>query len=120
MTQDKDAGLALIQQLWGQIPPLAQDPSPLIAETVEHLFGNVWQRHNLTVLDRSFVTVAILIALNREAELRLHLAGARRLGHSDERLEELILHTAYYAGWPCAISALRILRELQNATGESK
>jgi alkylhydroperoxidase/carboxymuconolactone decarboxylase family protein YurZ len=48
------------------------------------------------------------------------MAAARRLGHSDEALEELILHVAFYAGWPCGIAALRVLRELQNASGEPK
>lgn len=119
MSENRRKGLALVQQLWGAIPPLANDPSPLIGETVEHLFGQIWQREVLKVEQRSFATVAILIALNRETELRQHIAAARRLGHSDETIEELILHVAFYAGWPCGIAALRVLRELQNATGAS-
>jgi 4-carboxymuconolactone decarboxylase len=120
MSENREKGLALVQELWGAIPPLASDPSPLISQTVEHLFGQIWQRQGLEVPERSFATVAVLIALNRESELRLHMAAARRLGHSDEALEELILHVAFYAGWPCGIAALRVLRELQNASGEPK
>jgi 4-carboxymuconolactone decarboxylase len=115
MSSEREKGLALIERMWGTVPGIAQDQSPLIAETVDHVFGRIWQRPGLAVEDRSFATVAVLIALNREAELRMHLTAARRLGHSDARLEELILHVAHYAGWPCAISALRALREVQKA-----
>ncbi|MFO0490507.1 MAG: carboxymuconolactone decarboxylase family protein [Curvibacter sp.] len=120
MASDHEKGLALVERLWGVVPPLASDPSPLMSETLEQLFGRIWQRQNLSVEQRSFATVGVLIALNRETELRLHMAAARNLGHADDALEELILHVAYYAGWPCGIAALRVLRDLQNTSGASK
>jgi len=69
---------------------------------MEHLFGDVWQRPGLEVEERSLITCAVLIALGREPEQRLHFRGARNVGHSRERLEELITHIAHYAGWPVA------------------
>lgn len=114
---ERDRGLELIRKMWGATPAMADDPSPLIKDTIEHLFGDLWQRPGLEVAERSLVTVAVLVALNREAELRLHLTAARRLGHSDIKLEALINHIAHYAGWPCGIAAQRALREVQNQPG---
>ena len=60
------------------------------AHTIENLFGTVWTRPGLEIEERSMITLAGLIALNRENELRLHFRGARNLGFSREKLEEII------------------------------
>ena len=54
--------------------------------TIETLFGGVWTRPGLEIEERSLITVASLISLNRENELRLHFRGARNLGFSKEKL----------------------------------
>ena len=56
--------------------------------------------------------IAILGALNREAEQRIHFPGAKNLGVTREQLEAMITHAAHYAGWPVAASALRVLAEV--------
>ena len=76
------------------------------------LFGKVWTRPGLDMQERSMITLASLIALNRENELRLHFRGARNLGISREKIEEIIFHLAHYAGWPNAISSSSILDEV--------
>ena len=58
------------------------------SHTIETLFGSVWTRSGLEIQERSIITLAGLIALNRENELRLHFRGARNLGFSKEKLEE--------------------------------
>lgn len=87
-------------------------PERLARYTIEHLFGDVWQGQALPIEERSLVTCAVLIALGREAQQRVHFRGARNLGIKREKLEELITHVAHYAGWPVAASAARVLDEV--------
>ena len=76
------------------------------------IFAKIWSRDTIVIEERSMITLTALIALNRENELRLHLRGARNLGISREKIEEIILHLAHYAGWPCAVSASEVLDEV--------
>ncbi len=87
-------------------------PEKFTNYTMEHLFGDVWQGEELTLAQRSLITCTILVALNREAEQRIHFPGARNLGVARETLEAMIIHAAHYAGWPVAASAFRVLVEV--------
>lgn len=82
----------------------------------EYCWGSVWTRTGLSRRDRSLVTVAILVALNRLEELRLHLQGALRNGCSREEIGEVLLHTAVYCGVPAAADAFRIARDVLRGT----
>jgi 4-carboxymuconolactone decarboxylase len=94
------------QQLMGDIAPkLAQ-----LTDSV--LFGDVWARPGLSRRDRSLVTVSALIAMNRPDQLRSHLALARTNGVTREELVEAITHLAFYAGWPNAVTAVSVAREV--------
>lgn len=87
------------------------DIAPKLAElTVETLLGDVWERPALSKRDRSIATMASLIALNRTEQLTSHLPLALENGVSREEIVEIITHLAFYAGWPCAMSALRVAR----------
>ena len=89
------------------------DFDPKLAElTDDVLYGDVWQRPQLSKRDRSLVTVAALIALNRPEQLRSHLIMARENGVTQEELIETITHLAFYAGWPNAVSAIAVAREV--------
>lgn len=94
------------QQLYGDI-------APKMAElTDEVLYGDIWERPGLSKRDRSLVTVTALIALNRPDQLRSHLNIARQNGVKEEELIETITHMAFYSGWPSAVSALAITKEV--------
>lgn len=89
------------------------DFAPKLAEiTDDVLYADVWERPQLAGRDRSLVTVAALIALNRPDQLRSHIARARANGVSKEEIVETITHLAFYAGWPNAVSALAVAREV--------
>jgi 4-carboxymuconolactone decarboxylase len=89
------------------------DFSPKLAQiTDEVLYGDVWERPQLSKRDRSLATVAALIAMNRPDQLRSHLVRARENGVTQEELIETITHMAFYAGWPNAISAIAVAREV--------
>jgi len=94
------------QQLMG-------DFSPKLAELTDNvLYGDIWERPGLSKRDRSLATVGALIALNRPDQLRSHLALAIQNGVTREELAELITHLAFYSGWPSAVSALAIAKEV--------
>jgi 4-carboxymuconolactone decarboxylase len=76
------------------------------------MFGDVWERPGLSKRDRSLVTVTALIAMNRPDQLRSHLARARENGLTEEELVEAITHLAFYAGWPSAVTAVSVAKEV--------
>jgi 4-carboxymuconolactone decarboxylase len=89
------------------------DIAPKLAElTDDVLYADVWARPGLSPRDRSLVTVSALIALNRPDQLRSHLARARDNGVRDGELIEAITHLAFYAGWPSAVTAIGVAREV--------
>src|SRR6202171_3626431 len=77
-----------------------------------YAWGEIWTRPGLPRQTRSLVTVAMLVALNREEELRLHLRGALRNGVTQEETRETLLQSAIYCGVPAANSAFRIAQEI--------
>ncbi len=90
--------------------------APKLAELTDSvLFGDVWARSELSKRDRSLVTVAALIALSRPDQLRAHLSLARTNGVTDTEIVETITHLAFYAGWPSAVSAVAIAKEVFGA-----
>jgi 4-carboxymuconolactone decarboxylase len=94
------------QQLMGDIAPKLAD----LTDNV--LFGDVWERPGLAKRDRSLVTISALIAMNRPDQLRSHLVLARQNGVTETEIVETITHLAFYAGWPNAVSAVAVAREV--------
>ncbi|WP_372399911.1 carboxymuconolactone decarboxylase family protein [Azospirillum sp. HJ39] len=87
--------------------------APKLAELTDGvLYGDVWERPGLSKRDRSLVTVTALIVLNRPDQLRSHLALARQNGVTEEELIETITHMAFYSGWPSAVSAVAIAKDV--------
>ncbi|MCB2173551.1 carboxymuconolactone decarboxylase family protein [archaeon] len=94
------------QQLMG-------DFAPKLAElTDDVLFGDVWERAELSPRDRSLVTVAALIANGNTEQLPSHLNLARTNGLSETELAEVMTHLAFYTGWPRAISAILVAKDV--------
>jgi 4-carboxymuconolactone decarboxylase len=94
------------QQLIGSFAP------KLVELTDRVLFDEIWERKELSKRDRSLITVAALIALNRPDQLRFHLGRVVENGVEEQELIEAITHLAFYAGWPNAMTAILIAKEL--------
>ncbi len=89
------------------------DIAPKLAElTDEVLFGDIWERPGLSKRDRSLITVAALVALYRNHELPFHLGRALENGVTREELIEVITHLAFYAGWPNAVTAASVAKDV--------
>lgn len=82
----------------------------------EVLFADIWERPQLSKRDRSLITVAALTALYRLEQLPFHLERALGNGLSREELAEVATHLAFYAGWPVAASALKLLEKSSDRT----
>src|SRR3954454_12192862 len=89
----------------GTVPKLAE-----ISDQV--IYGDVWERPGLSKRDRSLITVAALVATGREKQLEGHLGRALANGVTKDELSELITHLAFYAGWPAAMTAALIAKEV--------
>jgi 4-carboxymuconolactone decarboxylase len=87
----------------------------LVDLTEKVLFGDVWERPGLSKRDRSLITVAALVALNRTEQLRGHLERALGNGVTKNEIVELITHLAFYSGWPTAMSAALVAKEVLEA-----
>ena len=94
------------QRLIGDFAP------KLVSLTDDVQFGDIWQRAELAPRDRSLVTVAALIAGGNTEQLRSHLLRARDNGLTETELKEVIIHLAFYAGWPRAMSAINVAKQI--------
>jgi len=72
-----------------------------------YAWGEIWSRPGLETTTRRLMTLSMLIALNREEELRMHLRAALEAGVTREQIREAILHSALYCGVPAANAAFR-------------
>lgn len=87
------------------------DFAPKLVELTDAvLFGDVWARPELNRRDRSLVTVAALVASGAFEQLPNHLRLARDNGLTEDEVKEAIIHLAFYAGWPKAMSAIQIAK----------
>jgi 4-carboxymuconolactone decarboxylase len=102
------------QQIMGDVAPALADLTDRV------LFGEVWARPQLSQRDRSLVTVSALIAMNRPDQLRSHLARARTNGVTQQELIEAITHLAFYSGWPNAVTAVGVAREVFHAEAQAR
>ncbi len=89
------------------------DVAPKLADlTDDVLFGDVWERPQLSKRDRSLITCAALVATGKTEQMDFHFPRALENGVTREELVELITHLAFYAGWPNAMSAVARTRAL--------
>jgi 4-carboxymuconolactone decarboxylase len=77
-----------------------------------YAWGEVWSRPGLPKETRSMLTLAMLVALNRPDELRMHLRAALKIGVTQEQIQEVLLQSALYCGLPAANSAFHMAKEV--------
>lgn len=106
---DKDAEkkrAAIVGEQFGKVAP------GLVQYTTELLFNDLWLRPDLAPRDRSLVTVSALIAAGQVAQITFHLNRAMDNGLTQAQAAEVITHLAFYVGWPNAMSALPVAKEV--------
>lgn len=89
------------------------DFSPkLVQLTDDVLFGDVWERPELSKRDRSLITVTALVAGGHTEQLPFHLKRAKENGVTEAEIVEAITHLAFYCGWPKAMSAITVAKDV--------
>ena len=77
-----------------------------------YAWGEIWSRPGLPRKTRSMITLAMMVALNRAEEFRLHIRAALNNGLTPDEIKEVLLQTAVYCGVPAAISGARVARQV--------
>lgn len=85
---------------------------PVRAFAIRQLWGDVWDRPGLDRRSRSLLNLALMTAMNRPAELKIHVRAALNNGVSREELSEVFLHCALYCGIPAASESVRVAKQL--------
>ena len=118
--QDRKKGLEILKKmdlLKNDETPVSKD---LLKQIIDMFYGTIWSRtEQLSLQERSMITLTVLVALNRENELKSHLRGAKNLGITKEKIEEMILHVAHYSGFPTAVSASQLLNKVWDEKKDS-
>ena len=119
MADTRTAGLDVLK---GMLPGLIPDSVTTMRDggiadelgelSLDHVFGALWTRPGLDRRARSLVTLGALIALRASDELKIHFQIARNNGLTLEEIEEVIYHMTGYAGYPAAVNASKIAREV--------
>jgi 4-carboxymuconolactone decarboxylase len=104
MTHDEE--LSGARKAFGDFAPAFVD------FTDDVLFGQVWPRPQLAPKERSLITVAALTTSGNTDQLVYHVGLARQNGATEEELIEAITHLAFYAGWPRAMSAMAVAKQV--------
>ncbi len=92
---------------------IVKDLAPKLFDLTENvLFGDVWERPGLSKRDRCLITIGALIALNRTEQLPFYLEKALESGVAKNELIEVITHLAFYSGWPTAMNATTLAKEI--------
>lgn len=102
-------GKAHVERARGKATPFTRDFQDYITQ---YCWGDVWARPGLERKTRSMLTIAMLTALGKEEELRLHVRASRNTGVSRDEVKEVLLQAAVYAGVPAANTAFRIANEV--------
>ena len=103
---DNASGGQTVREMIGEV-------APKLAELTEQVvYGDIWRRPGLTPRDRSLITVAALMAMNRTEQLPFHMRLAIENGVTQDELVETITHLAFYSGWPTAMSAMLLLKDI--------
>ena len=93
---------------------------PMQELVTEYCWGEIWTRPGLPRKTRSIINLAMLTALNRPHEIKLHVRGAINNGLTKEEIQEIFLQTAIYCGVPAAMDSFRIAQEVFNEIEKEK
>lgn len=99
---DRETGLRVLDEVYGEGFSGAFDgrSEPFLDETVEHLFGEIWNRPGLSTRDRRLLVLGATAALGRSDLVQVQVRGGLKAGElTDEELREAVLQLAFYVGW---------------------
>lgn len=106
MIAPQDTIASNVRQTFGDIAPA------FVQYSEEVLFGEVWKREQLSLRDRSLLTISALVAGGSTEQLPFHIRLGQQHGLTEEQIVEALTHLAFYAGWPRAAAAIQVAKQL--------
>jgi 4-carboxymuconolactone decarboxylase len=91
---------------------LSEFNAPFQEFITRYAWGEIWERAGLTRRERSLITLAMLVALNREPEFRMHIRAALNNGVTTEEIREVLIHAGIYCGLPAANAAIQAAEQV--------
>ncbi len=76
------------------------------------MYDDIWERPGLSKRDRSLITIAMLTAMYRTNQIRSHMRRALDNSVTKDEIGEVLMHMAFYTGWPCAVNAFEVAKEV--------
>jgi 4-carboxymuconolactone decarboxylase len=102
---------------------LTEFNAPFQEFITRYAWGEIWERAGLTRRERSLITLAMLVALDREPEFRMHIRAALNNGVTTEEIREVLIHAGIYCGLPAANAAIQaaeqVIREIRDRSNSS-
>src|ERR1700751_1368381 len=102
---------------------LTEFNAPFQEFITRYAWGEIWERPGLTRRERSLITLAMLVALDREPEFRMHIRAALNDGVTTEEIREVLIHAGIYCGLPAANAAIQaaeqVIREIRDRSNSS-
>jgi 4-carboxymuconolactone decarboxylase len=102
---------------------LTEFNAPFQEFITRYAWGEIWERAGLTRRERSLITLAMLVALNREPEFRMHIRAALNNGVTTDEIREVLIHAGIYCGLPAANAAIQaadqVIRETRDRSNSS-
>ena len=102
---------------------LTEFNAPFQEFITRYAWGEIWERAGLTRRERSLITLAMLVALNREPEFRMHIRAAINNGVTTDEIREVLIHAGIYCGLPAANAAIQaaeqVIRETRDRSNSS-
>jgi 4-carboxymuconolactone decarboxylase len=113
-----DLGLRMMAEVYetGFVAQAQAAPTPYMAATINQLFGEVWSRPGLSIRDRRLITIGVIAAFGRQELLEVQFRSALAKGElTPAQIDEIVLHLAYYVGWPNGTGAMYAARAATQA-----
>ena len=120
MTEPTSSDTSASKEPSGAARQLGDFAPALVHFTDDVLFGEVWTRPELSPRDRSLITITVLAAAGNTEQLTFHLGLARQNGLTETEVTEAITHLAFYAGWPRAMSAMTVAKQVFSGNQNNK
>jgi 4-carboxymuconolactone decarboxylase len=95
---------------------LSEFNAPFQEFITRYAWGEIWERAGLTRRERSLITLAMLVALNREPEFRMHIRAALNNGVTTDEIREVLIHAGIYCGLPAANAAIQAAEQVIKET----
>ncbi len=120
-----DTGLRIRKEVLGEeyvraaMAGVTEFAKPFQELVTEYCWGSIWSRPGLERRERSMINLAMLTALNRASELKIHVKGALRNGCTEEEIREVLMQATIYCGVPAGVEAFKVARQAISEFRES-